>query len=355
MTSRQQTHFELSTRLSLMDDRKLVALLKQAEATTGWGSNRTLTVDGKKVFAKSVPLTDREYKNAYSTRNHYQLPLFYNYGVGSAGFGVFRELAFHVKTTNWVLGGASETFPLMYHHRILLSTGRPRPMDGERLDAYVKTWNGSKRIRSYILDRRAASHEVVIFLEHIPEVMFDWLGGHSAKVRKLIAVMQKTLGFLQANGIVHFDAHPSNILMQGDKPFLADFGLVLDREFDLSEREQKFLRDHRHYDSGEFLHGLVHPLYAQAQEWDQTKRDAFKQRYRRFGVAIVLENLAALIEGGFFQLHPSHSAALVQYREPILMIDEFFTALRSSPKKNTPFSDRKLQRLLRRAYGAAPC
>lgn len=72
----------------------------------------------EKVFVKRIPLTDLGHENPFSARNLYSLPTFYNYGVGSAGFGAFRELFAHAKTTNWVLAGEIETFPLLSHYRI---------------------------------------------------------------------------------------------------------------------------------------------------------------------------------------------------------------------------------------------
>jgi hypothetical protein len=45
-------------------------------------------------------------------------------GVGSAGFGAWRELATHIMTTNWVITGESVNYPMMYHRRILPSGPR---------------------------------------------------------------------------------------------------------------------------------------------------------------------------------------------------------------------------------------
>ena len=125
MESRKETYFGLSTRLALQEDRALQSLLSKTKAGGGWGKNRVISVDGTKVFTKSIPITDREYARPYSTRNLFRMPSFYNYGVGSAGFGAFREVATHVKTTNWVLGGAIANFPLMYHCRILPVANAP--------------------------------------------------------------------------------------------------------------------------------------------------------------------------------------------------------------------------------------
>lgn len=45
-----------------------------------------------------MPLTDVELRpeNVRSTANLFGLPTFYQYGVGSAGFGARRELAVHL-------------------------------------------------------------------------------------------------------------------------------------------------------------------------------------------------------------------------------------------------------------------
>jgi hypothetical protein len=80
------------------------------------GTSVSLEIEGWPVFAKRVPLTDLERRpdNVMSTANVFQLPTCYQYGVGSAGFGAWRELAAYVMTTNWVLGGRYAGFPLRY-------------------------------------------------------------------------------------------------------------------------------------------------------------------------------------------------------------------------------------------------
>jgi hypothetical protein len=47
------------------------------------------------VFAKRIPLTDleRRAENVMSTANLFSLSLYCHYGVGSAGGGVWREVA----------------------------------------------------------------------------------------------------------------------------------------------------------------------------------------------------------------------------------------------------------------------
>ena len=44
-------------------------------------------------------MTEQEYAYVHSTRNRFRLPTYEQYVVGSAGFGVFRELGSHIGTT----------------------------------------------------------------------------------------------------------------------------------------------------------------------------------------------------------------------------------------------------------------
>ncbi len=308
MGHRQDTWFELSSRLALMEDLALLGLLRASEPAAGWGCSRVLTIGDTRVFTKSVPLTRREHARPYCTANLFELPTFYNYGVGSAGFGVFRELASHVKTTNWVLSGAIDAFPLMYHHRILPRTGSPPVMTAEELDKYVAFWNGDEGIRSYMQARQEAEYEVVIFLEYVPDVLKTWLPANQDALPMVMAGMQEAISFLRARGVVHFDAHLSNILTDGAQVFLTDFGLVLDAEFDLDETERAFLQAHRHYDSGEFIACLAR-----------------------------------------LDLTPRYAAALGPYQEVTALMKRFFTALRTGSKLEGGYDDETLERLLLQA------
>lgn len=129
LDSRRARHSYVSSCLAQVDTPTLVALLRKRKEPPVLGRSELPQLGRTKVFVKTVPVTDLQCEHMYSTRNLYRLPAYYSYGVGSAGFGPFREVAFHIKTTNWVLEGAIENFPLMYHHRLLPRSGRssPRP------------------------------------------------------------------------------------------------------------------------------------------------------------------------------------------------------------------------------------
>jgi len=116
-------HRLISERLGRLDDRDLAALVDAGIPLGSGIGGRTslLCVDGLPVFVKRIPLTDLERRpeNVRSTANLFGLPTFYQYGVGSTGFGAWREVAAHEMTTAWVLDGLYPSFPLTYHWRIL--------------------------------------------------------------------------------------------------------------------------------------------------------------------------------------------------------------------------------------------
>jgi hypothetical protein len=61
----------------------------------GGGIAGRKTLMGHRFSLKRLRVTAREVEASSSTRNVYGLPLFYSYGVGSADFGAFREVAGH--------------------------------------------------------------------------------------------------------------------------------------------------------------------------------------------------------------------------------------------------------------------
>ncbi|BBA95491.1 hypothetical protein RVR_374 [Actinacidiphila reveromycinica] len=107
----------VGARLSLFSDRRLADAVAAAPGLgSGIGGRAAeMDVEGRRVFVKRVPLTDTELRPEHrrSTANVFELPLFYQYGVGSAGFGAWRELAAHLMTTGWVLKDEYAGFPLL--------------------------------------------------------------------------------------------------------------------------------------------------------------------------------------------------------------------------------------------------
>ncbi|MGP3957351.1 protein kinase family protein [Nonomuraea sp. 3N208] len=245
----------VSTRLSLLSDRQIIDLVNAAtpHGSGIGGRSAELDVDGRQVFVKRVPLTDLETRPEHlrSTANLFDLPTFYQYGIGSAGFGAWRELATHTMTTNWVLGNTYDGFPLMYHWRVIPDSppaGFADEFGG--IDGAVEHWEGSPAVRERLEAIGRSSLSLVLFLEHIPQTLGAWLrdrqdGDAYAWAERALA---RGTAFMGANGLVHFDAHFHNVLTDGRLIYFADFGLALSSRFDLSAGEATFLSDHLAYD-----------------------------------------------------------------------------------------------------------
>src|SRR5688572_15753090 len=193
---RQETYFDLSSRIAQINSERLRALFDDSEPHSSWGKHQVMEIGGTKVFVKRVPITQIEYDNMFSTRNLYDLPTFYNYGYGSVGLGVFRELVAHIKTTNWVLAGEIATFPLMYHYRIMPFDGVRSVVDLQQHARYVAYWGGDANVGRYMLDRASAEHELVLFLEYIPHNAATWLLENPTKMSGVISDMKETVDFL---------------------------------------------------------------------------------------------------------------------------------------------------------------
>ena len=243
LETRIDTYCKLNTHLAYLDNEHLHSFFVGEKNTHGWGENHIIKLGKSKVFVKRLPVTDLEYKHTFSTKNLYGLPTYYNYGIGSVGLGIFRELLMHIKTTNWVLQGAIENFPLMYHYRILPRSGRKIDVDLEWCNKYVKYWDGNENIGKYMADRTNAKYEMALFLEYIPYTFSKWLGKNMSQLDSFVNEGRDIIAFLQRNGIIHFDVHFDNILTDGNKLYLTDFGLVLDKRFDLDEIERTFFHE----------------------------------------------------------------------------------------------------------------
>lgn len=356
LEARKERYFTLSARLAQVGRKQLDSLLGEASQAQGWGGTHTIAMDSSKVFVKRIPVTQLEYDNMFSTENLYGMPTFYNYGVGSAGFGVFRELAAHVKTTNWVLEGSLPNFPIMYHYRIV-SVSRTRPeMNAENHKGYIDYWNGDENIDRYIRERHAAPFELVLFLEHFPHVLHHWLAKNMDKSGIVIREMRRTTAFLRERGMVHFDAHFANIVVDGDIPYLTDFGLVLDKGFELTAPEREFCKRHGDYDDAEFP--LCLGAYLATIYW-HLPDGAKKKVTRKYGIAediayadlvsLLLDNLEEIHSGRLMKLDDAYVAEVIRHRELILTMQKFYTGMRGSSRKDTPYRHTKIKRLLKEA------
>jgi serine/threonine protein kinase len=357
LKSRRETYYKLNMQLAHIDKRQLDLLFDDendvpSRKTHGWGTNHIIEIGNSKVFVKRIPVTDIEYQNMFSTKNHYNIPTYYNYGVGSAGFGAFRELVTHIKTTNWVLGGEIENFPLMYHYRIVPCFDKKIEIEIEKDKEYIEKWNNNKNIQKYIIARKESKYEIVLFLEYIPYSLSEWLGKNREKVSKVVSEIRNTIIFLQKKEIIHFDIHLQNIITDGEKMYLTDFGLVLDKNFDLSEKEHEFFKQNFYYDYGEFLCAVGMNLFSVYQ------KNHGNQKLKKYGIKgemkpekgfmIFLKNIKEINTDSIIKLDNTYIDFISKFYEIIILFSEFFTEMLLNNKKNTKYDHKKLIKLLKK-------
>jgi hypothetical protein len=315
-------HHAVAQALAGLSDGELAARLTAATVLgEGVGGQvACMDVAGRPVFVKRVPLTDLERQHPGSTANLFELPLFYQYGIGSAGFGAWRELAAHTKTTGWVLGGESPNFPILHHWRVLPAV--PRPVDA-RIDELTAYWDGSPAIRARLLALAAAAASLVLCTEFIPQTLHQWMSaGGPARYEwageRTLAVAE----FLRAKDFVHFDAHPGNVLTDEHRVYLADFGLALSPEFELSGEETAFLARHRDWDRHDIPRYLVNGLYRRfAPDADRA--------------AVIRDCVAGNPPDG---MPPEAVAVIARHGESTLFLNAFYDRLMSGPKASVSAS-----------------
>jgi len=261
-SDRIETHTAVSTELAGASDSQLRELVESAEVGQSGigGSSVRLTVAGRLVFVKLVPLSALEMRpgNHLSTANIFALPTYFQYGIGSVGFGAWRELRSHVMATHWVLSRASPNFPLMHHWRVIpgLSGAQPADDEPDYFASGATDLPGVAEIRARIESTRTPQAHLVLFLEYFPQTLLEWLrdrlvsGGEPADhaIRFVDQSLERACAFMAQEGFVHFDMHFRNILTDGREIYLSDFGLASCERFDLDDKEREFLRAHADYD-----------------------------------------------------------------------------------------------------------
>src|SRR5687767_4964364 len=121
---RCRRHERISALLTACKDDELAAVLRAAptDAVGVGGGCSVLDVDGVPVFAKRIPITDRELAHPHGTANLFDLPTCCQYGMyrlAGPGFGAWREVAANMIVTEAVLAGEAEPFHLLFHWRVL--------------------------------------------------------------------------------------------------------------------------------------------------------------------------------------------------------------------------------------------
>ncbi|MDX2702829.1 protein kinase family protein [Streptomyces sp. PA03-6a] len=344
---RLTAHGAVSTSLALRSDRALRELVDTAVPLgSGIGGKAALLeVAGTPVFVKRVPLTDleRQPEHVRSTANLFEMPVFCQYGVGTIGgpgFGAWRELAVHTMTTNWVLAGEHEGFPLMYHWRVLPDS-TPLPEELADIERAVAYWGGAPQVRRRIEAFRQSSASVALFLEYIPQNLHQWLGTQveagDETADRACAMVERELAagisFMNGHGLLHFDAHFENILTDGRRLYFADYGLAMSSGFELSQEEADFFDRNQVYDRCYTATYLVN--------WLVTALYGFRREDREGRYALV----RAYAEGKRPTGIPEVATAILARHSPVAAVISDFNLSFQRRSRQTPFPLDEIRRL----------
>ena len=339
---RIKTYNSCSMALAALTDQQLIKLLATGESfhSSMWSTSSVINLSGTQIFVKKIPLTDleRQPENFQVTRNLFDLPTYCQYGVGSAGFGAWRELAAHIMTTNWVLTGECPNFPLLYHWRII-PCAKPEPMNAEqseRLERDVAYWEGSDAMRNRLVASHNASAHIVLFLEYLPQNLYQWLATQLTtceNAEQAVAMVERelkaTTDFMISHDFIHFDAHFENILTDGNQLYFSDFGLSLSKKFDLSAEEITFFDTHCTYDRCSTIINLLHCFMTYSIERSKWK-DTHLHEY---------------LSGEYGKIPPAVAPIVNQYSPIALVMADFYQSL-IKKSKLTPYPNDYLERTL---------
>jgi hypothetical protein len=241
--NRYDLYNKLSNKLVTLTDKELLELTTIKSEIKKWGDHGVIKLEGNNIFLKKLPLSEKFELSQFNTKNLYNIPVNCNYGFGSAGINPWRELITHIKTSNFVLTREIENFPLLYYYRIIKDDGHnfETGMNEKLLERF-----NFKNYHLYLEERAKCNYKIVMFLEYIPNMLSKFINKDINYVKYFFKESTKILDFLQTNGILHLDTHWGNYLVDDDgKLYLTDFGIVLDKNFDLDEKEKLFMKKNK--------------------------------------------------------------------------------------------------------------
>jgi len=347
---------QVSAALALQSDQQLNRVVDEAEqlATGIGGTTVAFEIEGFKVFAKRLRLTDLEQRpeNRLSTRNLFGLPTFCQRNVGSVGFGVWRELAANTMTTGWVLSKALDSFPLMYHWRVLegvaASRAAPLPDELADVDGMVSYWERAEAMGERLRALAKATASVMIFLEHVPWNLSTWLDRQLAAgpeaMEAACTMVERGLTvdvpLMNSLGLHHGDAHLGNILTDGHRLFFADLGLAMSERFALSADELSYLKHNASLDRAYVLAKWVNWLvktWARTANSPHDRMDLIRSAAQGHPLHQLIPDL------------PSCAAAIVRRHAPIAtVINDFYVKLHGE-RRSARYPRDDVEALLRTA------
>jgi hypothetical protein len=349
---------KISSALALKSDEQLDQLAGAAHQRAAGigGDTAVFEIEGIKVFAKRVRLTETELRpeNRGSTANIFQLPAYCHRNLGVPGFGAWRELAAHAMANGWILSRQLESVPMMYHSRILSGaiSDSPGALPDElaNIEDVVAYWGGSEALRRRLAALADATASILIFLEYFPWNLSAWLdqklSGASGDIEAAFERVEQNLSteipVMNSLGLLHGDAHFANILTDGEQLYFADFGLAIFKRFDLSADEASYLHDNATLDRAYVLANWINRV---VRTWAPTlsvpqERNALVRTVASQGsLAGTLPNLPRSVAESFLR------------HAPVAAVFNDFYARLHSESRSTPYPREEIEAMLDRSDG----
>lgn len=334
--ARIESYARISAALALLSTSELTHRVNEAEplGTGIGGSTLTLQIDGLPLlFAKRIRLTDLELRPEHrmSTANIFELPAHYQRNIGSAGFGVWRELAAHAMANSWVLSRQVDCFPLMLHWRVLdgaaAPNAEPPPPEWTDVEGMSAYWGNSAAVGRRLRALADAKSSVLIVMERLPWTLSAWLNerlaagpeARAAACEMVSNCLAVDIPKINALGLLHGDAHHGNMLTDGQRLYYADLGLASSARFALAADERRYLVDNASLDIAYVRSRWVNWLI---KAWDPTLESATDRMalVKRIAQGEAVEQL---VEG----LPPSLARTIARDAPIAALINDFYIEL----------------------------
>ncbi len=321
-------HHAVASELAALSDDELVALVGDGtELGQGIGGRHArVVIADAPVFVKWLALTDveRRPEHFHSSADLFGLPPGCHYGIGSPGFGAWRQLLANQIVTGWVATGSINSFPLLHHWRILDIPAFDGPLVPELADVgrTVELWHGSPAVRRRIEAIAMSTASLVLFQEHIPQTLPAWLSTEltrgpeaaTAAIETVDTTLRTDVAAMNRRGMFHFDAHLDNIRTDGEQLYLTDFGLAAPTAFELTTAETAFLIANSSHDLCHSITRFVDWLVTTSTDVaDWNERD---ERIRAYANGVVPEGLL-----------PAAAAVISRYAPVAVVINDFYREL----------------------------